>query len=246
MHLLEQAAVFLLTAVLLVPLFQRLKLGAVLGYRGAVMLIGTWCLGMIGEFDSALQFAEFGVVLLLFLVGLELQPSRLWVLRRPVFGLGGTQVLATGAVLSALGLAFGLSWQAALVAGFGLAMSSTALVLASLAERKQLATRHGREAFAVLLFQDLSVIPLLALLPLLSDSGAHAAGGWTAAAKAVAVIAVVIAASRLVGRPVLKTVGGYCGRGGVSPPPPPLPVGGGPLLGKSRPTPPLPPSSPAG
>ena len=212
MHLLEQAAVFLLTAVLLVPLFQRLKLGAVLGYLGAGMLIGPWGLGMIGEVESTLQFAEFGVVLLLFLVGLELQPSRLWVLRRPVFGLGGTQVLATGAALFALGLAFGLSWQAALVAGLGLAMSSTALVLASLAERKQLATRHGREAFAVLLFQDLSVIPLLALLPLLSDSGAHAAGGWTSAAKALAVIGVVIAASRLVVRPVLKAVASYGGR----------------------------------
>ncbi len=212
MHLLQQAAVFLLTAVLLVPLFQRLKLGAVLGYLGAGMLIGPWGLGMIGDVESTLQFAEFGVVLLLFLVGLELQPSRLWVLRRPVFGLGGTQVLATGAVLSALGLGFGLSWQAALVAGFGLAMSSTALVLASLAERKQLASRHGREAFAVLLFQDLSVIPLLALLPLLSDSGVHAAGGWTSAAKALGVIAVVTAASRLVVRPVLKAVASYGGR----------------------------------
>src|SRR5436309_15223735 len=97
MHLLEQAAVFLLTAVLLVPLFQRLKLGAVLGYLGAGMLIGPFGLGMIGEVESTLQFAEFGVVLLLFLVGLELQPSRLWVLRRPVFGLGGAQVLATSA-----------------------------------------------------------------------------------------------------------------------------------------------------
>jgi len=212
MHFLEPAAVFLLTAVLLVPLFQRLKLGAVLGYLGAGMLIGPWGLGMVADVESTLEFAEFGVVLLLFLVGLELQPSRLWVLRRPVFGLGGAQVLVTGTVLALLGLAFGLSWGAALVAGFGLAMSSTALVLASLAERKQLATRHGREAFAVLLFQDLSVIPLLALLPLLSGGGAHAAGGWTAAAKAVAVIAVVIAASRLVVRPALKAVASYGGR----------------------------------
>src|SRR5229473_3518359 len=212
MHLLEQAAVFLLTAVLLVPLFQRLKLGAVLGYLGAGMLIGPFGFGMIGEVESTLQFAEFGVVLLLFLVGLELQPSRLWVLRRPVFGLGGAQVLATGAVLAALALAFGFSWQAALVAGFGLAMSSTALVLASLAERKQLATRHGREAFAVLLFQDVSVIPLLALLPLLSDSDTHAAGGWMAAVKGLAVIAVVIISSRLVVRPVLKGVASYGGR----------------------------------
>jgi glutathione-regulated potassium-efflux system ancillary protein KefC/glutathione-regulated potassium-efflux system protein KefB len=210
MHFLEQAAVFLLTAVLLVPLFQRLKLGAVLGYLGAGMLIGPWGLGMVSEVESTMELAEFGVVLLLFLVGLELQPSRLWVLRRPVFGLGGAQVLVTGGLLALAASRFGLSWQASVVAGFGLAMSSTALVLASLAERKQLATRHGREAFAVLLFQDLSVIPLLALLPSLGGFGA--AGGWGAAAKGAAVIAVVIAASRLVVRPVLKIVASYGGR----------------------------------
>src|SRR5262245_43537002 len=117
MHVLEQAAVFLLTAVLLVPLFQRLKLGSVLGYLGAGMLIGPWGLGMVANVESTLEFAEFGVVLLLFLVGLELQPSRLWVLRRPVFGLGGAQVLITGTALTAAGVAFGLAWQVALVAG---------------------------------------------------------------------------------------------------------------------------------
>ena len=212
MHFLPQAAVFLLTAVLLVPLFQRLKLGAVLGYLGAGMLIGPWGLGMVADVESTLEFAEFGVVLLLFLVGLELQPSRLWVLRRP----GrrhrrGARVVVTGAALALASSWFGLSWQASLVAGFGLAMSSTALVLASLAERKQLATRHGREAFAVLLFQDLSVIPLLALLPSLGGFGA-AAGGWSAAAKGAAVIAVVVVASRLVVRPVLKLVASYGGR----------------------------------
>jgi monovalent cation:proton antiporter-2 (CPA2) family protein len=212
MHLLEQTAVFLLTAVLLVPLFRRLKLGAVLGYLGAGMLIGPWGLGMIGEVQATMQFAEFGVVLLLFLVGLELQPSRLWVLRRPVFGLGGTQVLLTGTGLSLVAFAFGTSWEGALVAGFGLAMSSTALVLASLAERKQLATRHGREAFAVLLFQDVSVIPLLALLPLLGPAADHARGGWTPALKGLAIIAVVVAASRLIVRPLLKAVASYGGR----------------------------------
>jgi monovalent cation:proton antiporter-2 (CPA2) family protein len=212
MHLLEQTAVFLLTAVLLVPLFRRLKLGAVLGYLGAGMLIGPWGLGMIGEVQATMQFAEFGVVLLLFLVGLELQPSRLWVLRRSVFGLGGTQVLLTGTGLSLVAFAFGTSWEGALVAGFGLAMSSTALVLASLAERKQLATRHGREAFAVLLFQDVSVIPLLALLPLLGPVVDHARGGWTPALKGLAIIAVVVAASRLIVRPLLKAVASYGGR----------------------------------
>src|SRR5580765_3434425 len=166
MHFLEQAAVFLATAVLLVPLFQRLKLGAVLGYLGAGMLIGPWGLGMIGEVESTLEFAEFGVVLLLFLVGLELQPSRLWVLRKPVFGLGGAQVLATGLVLGLIGFGFGLSWESAAVTGLALAMSSTAFVLQILAERNQLTTRSGRSAFAILLFQDLAVIPLLALIPL--------------------------------------------------------------------------------
>ena len=101
MHLLEQAAIFLLTAVLLVPLFRRLKLGAVLGYLAAGMLIGPWGLGLVGEVESTMHFAEFGVVLLLFLVGLELDPRRLWLLRRPVFGLGGAQVVATTLALAA-------------------------------------------------------------------------------------------------------------------------------------------------
>src|SRR5436190_806092 len=140
MHFLEQASVFLLVAVLVVPLFQRLRLGAVLGYLVAGMLVGPWGAGMVGQVESTLQFAEFGVVLLLFLVGLELDPARLWALRRPVFGLGGAQVVITGSVLAACAGMLGLSWQAALVAGLACAMSSTALVLSSLAERRQLAT----------------------------------------------------------------------------------------------------------
>ncbi|MCX7153730.1 MAG: monovalent cation:proton antiporter-2 (CPA2) family protein [Proteobacteria bacterium] len=212
MHLLEQTAIFLLTAVLLVPLFKRLKLGAVLGYLAAGMLIGPWSLGLIGEVETTLQFAEFGVVLLLFLVGLELQPSRLWVLRRPVFGLGGAQVAATGLVLAGIAMLLGLEWRAAFVAGLGLAMSSTALVLSSLAERHQLTDRHGREAFAVLLFQDLAVIPLLALLPLLGSSAAQSAPDWLVALKGLAVIVAVVVGSRLVVRPALKAVASYGGR----------------------------------
>lgn len=213
MHTLEQAAVFLLASVLLVPLFRRARLGAVLGYLFAGMLIGPWGFGLIGEVQATLQFAEFGVVLLLFLVGLELQPSRLWVLRRPVFGLGGAQVALTAALLAAIGFGLGLSWRAALVAGFALAMSSTALVLAALAERGQLGARHGRDAFAVLLFQDLSVIPLLALLPLLAAVQAdNGTSGWWAALKALLAIAAVIAGSRLVVRPALKLVARHGGR----------------------------------
>src|SRR5471030_3078915 len=197
MHLLEQVTVFLLTAVLLVPLFQRLKLGAVLGYLASGMLIGPWGLGVVGASESTLQFAEFGVVLLLFLIGLELDPTRLWTLRRTVFGLGGAQVVVTGAALALAAMAFGLAWQTAVVIGLGLALSSTALVIASLAERGQLTTRHGREAFAVLLFQDLAVIPALALLPLLASAPAHGGAHWITAVKGIAVIAVVIGASRI-------------------------------------------------
>jgi len=212
MTLLEQAAVFLATAVLLVPLFRHWRLGAVLGYLAAGMLIGPHGLALVAEVQTTMHFAEFGVVLLLFLIGLELQPARLWVLRRPVFGLGGAQVLATTLVLITVGLALGWSWLVSLVTGFGLAMSSTALVIASLAERGQLAARHGREAFAVLLFQDLSVIPMLALLPLLGDGTQAAGSDWTAALKRFAAIAVVIAGSRLVVRPVLKAVANHGGR----------------------------------
>lgn len=213
MHNLEQAAVLLLTAVLVVPLFRRAGLGAVLGYLCAGMLIGPWGLALIGEVDATLELAEFGVVLLLFLIGLELQPSRLWVLRRPVFGLGGAQVALTTAALALAAGALGLGWRAGLVAGFALAMSSTALVLAALAERGQLTARHGRDAFAVLLFQDLSVIPLLALLPLLgSQPSPGVADGWLAALKGVGAIATVIVASRLVVRPALKFIASHGGR----------------------------------
>jgi glutathione-regulated potassium-efflux system ancillary protein KefC/glutathione-regulated potassium-efflux system protein KefB len=206
MQLLEQVAIFLLTAVLIVPIFQRLKLGAVLGYLAAGMIIGPWGFGVIGDVESTLQFSEFGVVLLLFLIGLELEPRRLWTLRNSVFGLGGAQVAATGAVIGLLALAVGFSWQAALIIGFGCAMSSTALVLSSLAERGQLLTRYGRESFAILLFQDLAVIPLLALLPLLSTAHGPGASQWLGAAKGIAVIAVFIAGSRLLIRPALKFI----------------------------------------
>lgn len=212
MHLLEQAAVFLLVAVLLVPLFQRAKLGAVLGYLAAGMLIGPSGLGLAGETGATMEIAEFGVVLLLFLIGLELEPRRLWVLRRAVFGLGGAQVLASAAVIGAVALALGLDWRAALVAGLALSLSSTALVLTSLAERGQLTARHGREAFAVLLFQDLAVIPILALLPLLGAEQSDSAGGGLAAAKGVGAIVGVIVASRLVIRPGLKAIAQYGGR----------------------------------
>jgi len=205
MPLMEQAAIFMLTGVLLVPLFQRFRLGAVLGYLAAGVLVGPWGFGVVSEVESTLHFAEFGVVLLLFLIGLELEPARLWALRRPVFGSGGAQVGITGLLLAGAGIAFGLSWQAAVVAGFAGAMSSTALVLSALAEKGQLGQPHGRESFAVLLFQDLAVIPLLALLPLLGGDG-QADANWISAAKGVAAIAIVIVGGRVVVHPLLKFI----------------------------------------
>ncbi len=206
MQLLEQVAIFLLTAVLIVPVFQRLKLGAVLGYLAAGMIIGPWGMGVIANVESTLNFSEFGVVLLLFLIGLELEPRRLWTLRNSVFGLGGAQVAATGVVIGMLAWATGFAWQAALIIGLGCAMSSTALVMSSLAERGQLLTRYGRESFAILLFQDLAVIPLLALLPLLAAVQGHDGNRWLATAKGIAVIAAFIAGSRLLIRPALKFI----------------------------------------
>ncbi len=209
MHFLSQAAIFLVTAVVLVPLFRRAKLGAVVGYLVAGMLIGPSGLKLIADPAATLQFAEFGVVLLLFLIGLELEPRRLWVMRRHVFGLGGAQVALTGVLLAGAARAFGLDWRAAAIAGLGLAMSSTALVLTSLAERGQLSARHGREAFAVLLFQDLAVIPLLALLPLFA--GDSTGVQLTPALKGIAVIGLGAAASRVAVRPALKFVARHGG-----------------------------------
>jgi monovalent cation:proton antiporter-2 (CPA2) family protein len=205
---LAETAIFLAAAVLAVPLFRRFKLGAILGYLAAGVVIGPSVLRLVANVDSILHFAELGVVLLLFVIGLELQPSRLWVLRKSVFGLGGAQVLLTALVLGAIAFAFGASWQSATVIGFALAMSSTAFVLQILAERKQLTTRYGRSAFAILLFQDLAVIPLLALIPLLAGGAAmaHAVNPWFAGLKALAVIAAVVVGGRIVLKPVFDVV----------------------------------------
>ncbi|HEX5127364.1 MAG TPA: monovalent cation:proton antiporter-2 (CPA2) family protein [Rhodocyclaceae bacterium] len=203
--MLIQAAIFLAVAVLMVPLARKLGLGAVLGYLAAGVLIGPWGLKLIDDVQAILHFGEFGVVLFLFVIGLELQPSRLWVLRRPVFGLGGAQVIFTALALGSIALLCGLNWRGASIMGLALAMSSTALVLQMLAEKNQLADRHGRNAFAILLFQDLSVIPILALIPLL-DGSAHMGGDWRDLVKAIAVIAAVIVGGRTLLRPAFKLV----------------------------------------
>ena len=215
--MLTQIAIFLIAAIIAVPLSRKLGLGAVLGYLGAGMLIGPWGLKLIDNVETMLHVSEFGVVLLLFIIGLELQPSRLWILRKQVFGLGMAQVAASGLLLGLIALALGWTWQAALVTGIGLAMSSTAFVLQTLAEKKQLTARHGRESFAILLFQDLAVIPLLAALPFLAHSlgkgsAASHGSGWQDAFKALAIIAALIVSSRFLIRPLFRAVASSGGR----------------------------------
>lgn len=206
--MLKEIALFLAAAVIAVPLFKRFGLGAVLGYLFAGMLIGPSGLGLIDDVDRILHASEFGVVLLMFIIGLELEPSRLWLFRHQVFGLGGAQVLLTTAALSGIGLLVGLPRDAALVAGFALAMSSTAFVLQMLAERKELTDRHGRSAFAILLFQDIAVVPGLALLPFLAApvAGHEAEGGLNGALKAVAVLVLVVLGGRYLLRPVFRRI----------------------------------------
>ncbi|MGH8553535.1 MAG: cation:proton antiporter, partial [Methylococcales bacterium] len=157
--MLEQLTSLLAAAVLIVPLFKRLGLGVVLGYLVAGMLLGPWGMHLVGDVELVKHISELGVVLLLFVIGLELQPSRLWVLRRSVLGLGSAQVLGTTLAVGVLAITLGLSWPAACVIGFASAMSSTAFVLRTLAERDELTTRHGRISFSILLFQDIAVIP---------------------------------------------------------------------------------------
>jgi len=207
MQLLTETAIFLAAAVVTVPIFRKLKLGAVLGFLAAGLVIGPWGLRFVTEVESILGFAELGVVLLMFVIGLELQPSRLRALRRPVLGLGGTQTVVTTALLGGIALACGLRWQAALVTGFALAMNSTAFVLQLLGERGQLTTRQGRSAFAISLFQDIAVIPMLAIVPLLvTHEAARSVSPWWGALKAALVMAAVIFGGRHLLRPVLKAV----------------------------------------
>ncbi len=177
-----QAFVYLGAAVIAVPVAKRLGLGSVLGYLLAGMVIGPFGLGLIGtEGQDVMHFAEFGVVMMLFVIGLELEPSLLWRMRAPIMGLGGLQVAATTAAVGGLAMAFGFHWKAALAIGMILALSSTAIVLQTLAEKGLLGTDGGQCAFAVLLFQDIAVIPMLAVLPLLASGAAAGAGGSEAA-----------------------------------------------------------------
>jgi len=205
---LDQTAILLAAAVLTVSVFRFLRLSSILGYIAAGLIIGPWGLNLIGDIGNITRVSEFGVVLLLFVIGLELQPTRLWVMRRLVFGLGTAQVLVCTLALAALAYALGQAPVAAAVVGFGLSLSSTPLVLQVLAERKQLHAQHGRAAFGILLFQDLAVLPVLAVLPLLGAQGGAQtaqAAWWAGLLKLLAVIGIVVG-GRLLLRPALRVV----------------------------------------
>ncbi len=211
---LTNSLIYLAAAVVAVPLSKALGLGSIIGYLAAGMAIGPWGLGLVTDVQSILHFAEFGVVLMLFLVGLELEPERLWSMRRPIFGWGGLQVAACTAIIFIAayiffngGAGFKEPWKVYLVAALGLALSSTAIALQVLGERNQLNTPSGQSAFAVLLFQDVAAIPILALLPLLAAQGAGDNGNaWLEAVKAVAAIVGIIVGGRLLMRPLFRWI----------------------------------------
>lgn len=203
----EEIAIFLLAAVIAVPIAQRLGLGSVLGFLIAGVAIGPWGLNLGPDAGEVWHTAEFGVVLLLFVIGIELQPRRLWALRRVIFGVGGLQVGVSALVLAVVSvLVLGMTPSAALVAGLALALSSTAFAIQLLAERRELRSHHGRAAFAVLLFQDLAVVPILALLPLLSAGGDDLSfmGALWQTLKIAITLGVIVVGGHYLLRPVLR------------------------------------------
>jgi glutathione-regulated potassium-efflux system protein KefB len=209
-HFLSYAVMFLAAAVIAVSISKRFGLGAVLGYLAAGALIGPHALNLTPDTKQWSEFSEFGVILLLFIIGTELSPQRLWLMRKSVFGAGSFQVIVSALLIGAGALIAGFDWKASLIVGLALALSSTALGLQILTERKQLGAPHGRMAFAILLFQDVAAIPILALIPLLGMRQAVGAGGseWMAALKIVGVIGGVIVGGRLLLRPIFRVVAG--------------------------------------
>ena len=204
--ILRDALVYLGAAVVCVPLAKRAGLGSVLGYLIAGCAIGPWGLGFVTNVESILHFSEFGVVLMLFLIGLELDLKRLVDMRGAVFGGGALQMAACGAALAAGLWGLGLAWPGAVVAGLALAMSSTAIAVQTMAERNLLNAPIGRTSFAILLFQDIAAIPLIALVPLLGVGAPGGEPGWQIAAKGLAAIAIVVLIGRFLTRPVMRLI----------------------------------------
>lgn len=203
--------IYLSAAVIAVPLSKAIGLGSIIGYLAAGIAIGPWGLGLVSNVEDILHFAEFGVVLMLFLVGLELEPKRLWSLRRPIFVWGSAQVLGCAAVLMLASWAVGVPWKISLVAALGLALSSTAIALQVMGERNLLQTASGQSGFSILLFQDVAAIPILALLPLLgvvseSNEATEPVSKAIEAIKIIAVIGGIVLGGRLLMRPLFRWI----------------------------------------
>ena len=216
-----QAFVYLVAAVISVPIAKRIGLGSVLGYLIAGIVIGPFVLELVGEEgQDVMHFAEFGVVMMLFLIGLELQPALLWRLRGPILGMGGLQVGLTTVLVAGIALALGQIWQVALAVGMTVSLSSTAIVLQSLNEKGLMKTEGGQSSFSVLLFQDIAVIPMLAIFPLLAVGGAvggHGDGhgnlighlpGWQQGLVVIALVAGIVIIGRVLMRPVFRFIAG--------------------------------------
>ena len=207
MTILQESIIYLLAAIISGPISKRLGFGSVLGYLCAGILIGPFGFGFIHEPEHILHFAELGVVFLLFIIGLELKPARLWIMRKMVFGLGTAQVLVSAAVIAALAWLYGLEAQTSVVVGLILALSSTAFVLQMLAEKKQLGSQFGRAAFSILLLQDLAVIPLIAILPLLGARAGLGSGfDPVEVGMMIGILVLLIVGGRLALKPILSTV----------------------------------------
>ncbi len=219
------AFVYLLAAVVAVPVAKKLGMSSVLGYLVAGILIGPFVFGIVGqEGEDVMHFAEFGVVLMLFLIGLELEPTLLWKMRGPILGLGGLQVLVSTVVIAGIAVGLGLAWQPALAIGMALALSSTAIVLQTLQEKELTQTPGGRSAFSVLLFQDIAVIPMLAIFPLLAtletgggDDQGHGhqspvaewvshQPGWVNTLMVIGAVVVIILGGKFLARPVMRAI----------------------------------------
>ncbi|MGL5008222.1 MAG: glutathione-regulated potassium-efflux system protein KefB [Plesiomonas sp.] len=196
---------FLAAAVIAVPLARKAGIGAVLGYLLAGMAIGPWGLKLISDVDAVLHFSELGVVLLLFIIGLELNPGKLWQMRRPIFGLGSLQVMLTAGLLMLLLLKLGFNWQSALISGLGLAMSSTAMGLQLMREYGMTRNEGGQSGFAILLFQDMAVVPVLALIPLLT-AGAAETTDWSVIAIRVGGVALLLLGGKFLLRPLFRLI----------------------------------------
>jgi monovalent cation:proton antiporter-2 (CPA2) family protein len=202
------ALTFLIAALVIVPISKRLGLGAVLGYLVAGVLIGPFGLHLIVDDGTILHFSEFGVVLLLFLIGLELHPSHLWQMRRAIVGSGGLQLILSAAAITGIAMQW-MNWQAALVVGMGIGLSSTAIALQTLQEKNLLKTDAGQRGFAILLLQDIAVVPMIAILPVLSllpDAGANGSTGYVKMFTAFGAIGGIVLAGHYMLKPVLRYI----------------------------------------